>query len=59
MCGSSVYGVIDGAGEIEVRVGVLDVAPTDLTPTYELWVLRREHWLRPLAEAEQHDGNRV
>jgi hypothetical protein len=59
ICGSSVFGIVEGADEIEVRVGALDEAPADLTPTYELWVGRREHWLAPLAGAKQHEGNRT
>ncbi|WP_108662083.1 GFA family protein [Acuticoccus kandeliae] len=43
-CGSSVFG--RGGGEIEVHLGTLD-APDQLTPTYELWVIRRESWLPP------------
>jgi hypothetical protein len=56
-CGSSLFGVSDGTGEIEVMLGAFDVAPTDLTPTYELWVGRRERWLRPVGE--QFVGNRT
>ena len=59
VCGSSVFGVVDGSDEVEIRVGALDDAPTDLTPVYELWVPRREHWLVPIADAEQHSGNRA
>ncbi|WP_298817446.1 GFA family protein [uncultured Roseibium sp.] len=41
-CGSSVYSrTLD---EIEVNLGALD-APDQLTPTYELWTIRRENWL--------------
>jgi hypothetical protein len=50
------FGVPFGAGEIEIRLGALDDAPTDLVPTYELWVVRRERWLPDLA-SEQNDGN--
>ena len=58
-CGSSVFAMVDSANEVEVRVGAFDDAPTDLTPTYELWVPRRERWLVPIAAAEQHEGNRT
>jgi hypothetical protein len=57
MCGSSVFAIVDGADEIEVRAGAFDDAPTDLSPTYELWVQRRERWLVGVASAEQHSGN--
>jgi hypothetical protein len=59
ICGSSVFATVDGANEFEVRVGAFDDAPTDLTPTYELWVPRRERWFVPVASAEQHECNRT
>jgi hypothetical protein len=59
ICGSSVFATVDGANEFEVRVGAFDDAPTDLTPTYELWVPRRERWFVSVASAEQHEGNRT
>ncbi|MBL4918902.1 GFA family protein [Szabonella alba] len=41
-CGSPVFGRTDD--EIEINLGALD--QTDqLTPSYELWTLRRESWL--------------
>jgi hypothetical protein len=33
--------------------------PTDLAPTYELWVGRREKWLRVVTDTEQFPGNRT
>ena len=57
-CGSSLFAVVEGANEVEVRVGAFDDAPTDFTPTYELWTTRRERWLAPVAGAGQHVGNR-
>ena len=59
VCGSAVFATVDGANEVEVRVGAFDDAPTDLTPTYELWVPRRERWFVPVAHAQQHEGNRT
>ena len=44
-CGSRVAN-INGA-EVEVSLGSLD-EPGALTPQYECWILRREHWLKPL-----------
>ncbi|WP_457790187.1 GFA family protein [Pseudomonas sp. PL-6] len=41
-CGSPVFSRT--ADEIEVNLGSLD-APNQLTPTYELWTIRREAWL--------------
>jgi hypothetical protein len=43
-CGSSVFART--GDEVEVCLGALD-APGQLTPTYELWTLRREPWLPP------------
>jgi hypothetical protein len=57
-CGSSLYSVVDGANEIEIRVGAFDDAPSGLVPSYELWLNRREIWLRPIDGAEQYVGNR-
>lgn len=52
------FGVSDGTGEIEIKRGAFDVAPTNLVPTYELWVGRRERWLPALQDAAQFTGNR-
>ena len=57
-CGSSLFGINDKDGEVEVRLGTLNDAPSDLTPSYELWTPRREHWLEPVAGAAQYSGNR-
>ncbi len=43
-CGSSVFSRSDD--EIELHLGALD-APNQLTPSYELWTVRRETWLPP------------
>ena len=50
-CGSALFGVADGTGEIEIRLGAFDQAPTDLAP-------RRERWMPPLPDAEKFAGNR-
>jgi hypothetical protein len=53
-CGSRLFALRDD--EAEIKLGTLDDAPTDLTPQYELWVWRREHWLTPLEVPQfQHD----
>lgn len=41
-CGSSVFAI--SGDEVEVNLGCLDAAD-QLTPTYELWTIRREAWL--------------
>jgi hypothetical protein len=55
-CGSRLFAL--GDEEVEVKIGTLDDAPTELTPQYELWVWRREHWLNPLPGARQFRGDR-
>ena len=55
-CGSRLFSA--GEDEAEIKLGILTEAPTNLTPTYELWVKRREPWLRPLERADQHDEDR-
>lgn len=56
-CGSRVTSLT--ADEAEVSIGTLDDAPTDLIPSYELWVGRREGWLSNLPWADQHEGDRT
>lgn len=53
-CGSSV--LARSGDEIEVQIGALDDIDR-LTPTYELWTVRREGWLPPfpLARRYAHD----
>ena len=55
-CGSPLFSI--GDSEVEITVGTLDDAPTDLTPQYELWVWRREHWLPALEGARQFQRDR-
>ena len=43
--------------EIEVHLGCLD-APSQLKPTYELWVIRREDWLPPFDVARRYQQDR-
>lgn len=54
-CGSSVYART--GDEIEVNLGSLD-APDQLTPTYELWTVRRESWLPPFGFAKHYQRDR-
>ena len=55
-CGSRIVSV--GEGEAEVMLGSLDNGPGDLTPQYELWIPRREHWLAPVEGSKQFEGDR-
>ena len=54
-CGSSVFGRT--GDEIEVNLGALD-APNQLTPTYELWTIRRESWLPPFPLKHRYERDR-
>lgn len=54
-CGSSLFG--RSSDEIEISLGCLD-APNQLKPTYELWVIRREHWLPPFELARRYQRDR-
>ncbi len=51
-CGGRIFCLRDD--EAEIRVGSLDNLPTDLAPDYEVWIKRREAWLRPLPGAGQY-----
>lgn len=54
-CGSSVFGRTED--EIEINLGSLDT-PNQLTPTYELWTLRRENWLPPFPLEHSYERDR-
>jgi hypothetical protein len=51
-CGTRLFHVSDKHAEI--CVGSLDDAPTDLTPSREGWIKRREHWLQRVEGAGQY-----
>jgi len=55
-CGSRLFSIDDQ--EAEIKLGILSEAPTPLVPSYELWVKRREPWLRPIEGAQQFDEDR-
>lgn len=54
-CGSSVFA--RSGDEIEVNLGALD-APSQFTPTYELWTIRREDWLPAFPLHRRYERNR-
>jgi hypothetical protein len=54
-CGSPVFS--RSGDEVEVNLGSLD-APDQLTPTYELWTVRRESWLPPFALTRHYERDR-
>jgi hypothetical protein len=52
ICGSSLFEAYPDF--IEIRIGSLDEAPSSIgAPERENWTKRREHWLSPIASAEQ------
>jgi hypothetical protein len=55
-CGSRLFSVDER--EAEIKLGILSEAPTSFVPSYELWIKRREPWLRPIAGAEQYEEDR-
>jgi hypothetical protein len=55
-CGSRLFSV--DKREAEIKLGSLSQAPTGLVPSYELWVKRRESWLRPVDGAQQCEEDR-
>jgi hypothetical protein len=54
-CGSSVFSRT--GDEINVNLGSLDAAD-QLTPTYELWTIRRESWLPPFPVKRRYERDR-
>ena len=52
-CGSRLFNVSDD--HVEIYLGTLDETPTEIRPQVEGWVIRREHWLEPIAALPQHD----
>jgi len=54
-CGSSLFA--RSGDEIDVALGCLD-APSQLRPTYELWVCRRDDWLPPFDVARRYEHDR-
>ncbi|MBB4478401.1 GFA family protein [Rhizobium etli] len=51
-CGGRLFCLQEEA--VEIRLGTLDSPPTDLEPDHELWIKRREAWLRELPGARQY-----
>jgi len=57
-CGSRLFEVSDRDPEVEIKLGALDAGPSDLAPTYETWIKRRESWLAPVPNTGQFAENR-
>ena len=54
-CGSSVFS--RSGAEIEIHMGSFD-EPDQLTPTYELWTIRRESWIPAFPLEERYPRDR-
>ena len=50
-CGGRLFNLHET--DVEIRLGSLDQAPTGLVPQQEGWIIRREHWLTPVAGIAQ------
>lgn len=54
-CGSPLFDRWDD--ELELHLGCLD-HPSQFTPTYECWTIRREAWLPPLPTSARYERDR-
>lgn len=54
-CGSRLFYLFDEG--VEIFLGTLDEAPYDIKPKLEVWTIRREHWLPPIAGTVQSEQN--
>jgi hypothetical protein len=50
-CGTRLFHLSEE--KVSIAIGALDDAPTDLVPTREGWIKRRESWLQPVEGAIQ------
>jgi hypothetical protein len=56
VCGSTVFGRSDD--EIELNLGSMD-SPSQFSPTYELWTVRRESWLPAFPGMRLYEADRT
>jgi hypothetical protein len=54
-CGSRLFHISEDG--VEINLGSLDIAPTNLKPIREGWIVRREPWLAAVHGAVQADGD--
>jgi hypothetical protein len=47
-----------GGEHVEIRIGSLDEAPSELRPLVEIWVRRRESWILAGEGATRFDEDR-
>lgn len=58
-CGSPVFNRDEGSDEVELALGAFDET-SRFTPTYELWMVRREDWLPPIQSVvRRYEHNRT
>ena len=50
-CGGRLFCLTEEKAEL--RLGSLDAAPVGIEPAQEVWIIRRESWLHPVAGAAQ------
>jgi hypothetical protein len=55
ICGSRLFHLHPSKNDVEIMVGSLDEVPSDLQPSREGSIKRREHWLVPITGAGQYD----
>lgn len=54
-CGARLFYLSDES--VEIFLGTLDEAPHDIKPMLEVWTIRREHWLPPVAGVITYSEN--
>ena len=56
-CGSRLFFLLEDG--VELFLGTLDEAPYAIKPAVEVWCIRREPWLAPVAGAATYDENEI
>lgn len=56
-CGGRLFCLTDEKAEL--RLGSLDGPPVGIEPAQEVWIIRRERWLHPVAGAAQFPSDPV
>ena len=56
-CGGRLFCLTEEKAEL--RLGSLDGPPVGIEPAQEVWIIRRERWLHPVAGAVQFQGDPV
>ena len=56
-CGSRLFFFLEDS--VEVFLGTLNDAPSDIAPMVEVWTIRRESWLGPPMAPDTYDKSEV